>query len=219
MLRVAVLLLLLANACYYAWSQGLLAPAGLEPARQSEPQRLQQQIKPGALRIVPAGESRRTESTAGLAGSRPAECLQAGLFEEPQAAGLRQALESWPPGSWSLQATVEPARWIVYMGRYATLENVSLKKAELRQLGVSFEAPSDPSLEPGLSLGGFATQAAATEQMETLAQRGIRTAKVIQERPEVRGQMLKLAALDDGLRQRLEGITPALNGKTLRPCS
>jgi len=218
MLRLAVLLLLLANACYYAWSQGLLAAAGLEPARQTEPQRLQQQIKPEALRIVAGDEGRRTESAPGATPSRPAECLQAGLFEDAQAAGLRRALESWPPGSWSLEPAVEPARWIVYMGKYLTLENVSRKKAELRQMGVSFEPPSDPALEPGLSLGGFATQAAANEQMEALAQRGIRTARVVQERPEARGQLLKLAAVDDSLRPRLDEITPALGGKNLRPC-
>jgi hypothetical protein len=217
MLRLTALLLLLANAGYYAWSQGLLAAWGLEPARQAEPQRLHQQIKPEAVRIVPAAEVRGIEATAGVLG-KPPECLQAGLFEDAQIAGVRKALDSWPAGSWSLDAAVEPARWILYMGKYATAENVSRKKAELRQLGVSFEALSNPALEPGLSLGGFGTQAAATQQMEALAQRGVHTAKVVQERAEQRGQLLKLAALDDSLRPRLDELKPALNGKTLRPC-
>jgi hypothetical protein len=54
--------------------------------------------------------------------------------------------------------------------------------------------------------------------MEALAQRGIRTAKVVQERPEARGQLLKLPAVDDGLRARLDNLKPALNGKTLQAC-
>lgn len=218
MLRLAVLLLLLANAAYYAWSEGWLAGAGLEPVRQTEPQRLRQQIKPEALRIDAADEAKAIDATTSTAGSKAPECLQAGLFEDAQVASLRQTLETWPAGSWSLEPAVEPARWIVYMGKYLTLENVSRKKAELRQMGVSFEAPSNPSLEPGLSLGGFATQAAATEQMEALSQRGIRTARVVQERPEARGQVLKLPTLDDSLRPRLEDLKPALNGKNLRPC-
>ena len=218
MLRLAVLLLLLANAAYYAWSQGWLASAGLEPVRQTEPQRLRQQINPDALRIVAADDPKAIDATTGTAGAKAPECLQAGLLEDTQAASLRQALAAWPAGSWSLEPAVEPARWIVYMGKYLTLENVSRKRAELRQMGVSFEAPSNPSLEPGLSLGGFATQAAATEQMEALAQRGIRTAKVVQERPAVSGQLLKLGAVDDTLRARLEDLKPALNGKNLRPC-
>jgi hypothetical protein len=216
MLRLVALLLLLANAGYYAWSQGLLAAWGLAPARQSEPQRLQQQIKPEMLRVLPAEEA-RTMDPAALAARAP-ECLQAGPLEGPQAAAVRQSLDSWPAGSWSLETGVEPARWILYMGKYAAAENVSRKKAELRQLGVSFEALPDPSLEPGLSLGSFASQAAAAQQLEALAQRGVQTAKVVQERPESRGQMLKLASVDDSLRARLDELKPALGTKTLRPC-
>ena len=36
MLRLAVIALLLANAGYYAWSQGLLRPLGYAPQEQSE---------------------------------------------------------------------------------------------------------------------------------------------------------------------------------------
>jgi hypothetical protein len=217
MLRLAVLLLLLANAAYYAWSQGWLATAGLEPVRQAEPQRLRQQIKPDALRLMGPEEAKGIDGAAGAA-VKVAECLQAGPIEDSQAAGVRQALEALPPGSWSMEPTTEPARWIVYMGKYLTVENVSRKKAELRQMGVSFEPPANPSLEPGLSLGGFATQAAANAQMEVLAQRGIRTAKVVQERPEMRGLLLKLPVVDEGLRGRLDPVKSALNGKTLQPC-
>lgn len=55
MLRLAVLLLLLANAGYYAWSHGLLQGLGLAPAATTEPQRLQQQIDPQNLRLLPPG--------------------------------------------------------------------------------------------------------------------------------------------------------------------
>jgi len=215
MLRLIVLALLLANAAYFAWSQNLLAPWGIAPAQQSEPHRLDQQIKPQALRILSNEEARRIE-VAGT--TRPPECLQSGPMEDAQAVGLRAALESWPAGSWTLEPGVEPPRWLVYMGKYLAVENVTRKKAELRQMGVFFEALANPSLEPGLSLGGFATEAEAVRQLEVLSQRGVRTAKVVQERPEVRGQVLKLPALDDALRARLDELKPALAGKTLRPC-
>jgi hypothetical protein len=218
MLRLTVLLLLLANAAYFGWSQGLLAPWGIAPAEQSEPQRLGQQIRPQALRILGSEEARSLDVAAAGPTSRPQECLQAGLFEQGQLAGLKQVLEPWPAGSWVLEPALEPAHWIVSMGKYPDAENVSRKKAELRQIGVSFEDLSQPSLEPGLSLGGFATEAAARQQMDALAQRGVRSAKVVQERPELRGQVLKLPAVDDSLRPRLEELRTALNGKNLRPC-
>ena len=67
MLRLVVLLLVLANAGYFAWSQGLLAAWGFAPAATGEPQRLRQQIKPEALRILREEEARRLAADAGPA--------------------------------------------------------------------------------------------------------------------------------------------------------
>lgn len=217
MLRLLVLLLLLANAGFYAWSEGLLLSWGLGPAQQSEPQRLGQQIRPDAIRVLRADEARRLE-TAVAAAARPPECLQAGPLEEAQLNAVRPLLASWPAGSWNLEPVAEPARWIIYMGKYASDENVNRKKGELRQLGISFEPLSNPALEPGLSLGGHASEADANRQLESLVARGVRTARVVQERPEVQGQKLVLPALDEGLRPRAEELRAALNGKALRPC-
>lgn len=54
MLRGLVLVLVLANGMYFAWTRGALAAFGAQPARfaQREPQRLAQQVRPGMLRIV-----------------------------------------------------------------------------------------------------------------------------------------------------------------------
>ncbi|HYF43608.1 MAG TPA: SPOR domain-containing protein [Ramlibacter sp.] len=216
MLRLVVILLLLANGGFYAWSQGLLLPLGMGPAQQAEPQRLAQQVRPEAMRIATGDEAKRLEASA--AAPRPAECMVAGPLDEAAAEPLRQALQSWPPSAWTLEPVTEPARWIVYMGKYAAVENVTRKKAELRQLGVSFETLSNPALELGLSLGGFATEGAANQHLERLAERGVRTARVVQERPELRGQRLLLPALDEGLRARLDELRPLLNGRPLRPC-
>lgn len=217
MLRLIVLVLLLANGGYFAWSQGYLLPWGLGPAQQSEPQRLQQQVRPESVRILPPDELRRAETVAAQA-PRPPECLQSPALDEAQLAPLRTALESWPAGSWSFEPVVEPARWIVYMGRYAGVEQVARKRAELRQLGISFESLSNPELEPGLSLGSYPSEAAAGRQLQSLAERGVQTARVVQERPEQRGQRLLLPAVDDNLRPRLAELAAPLNTKTLRSC-
>ena len=216
MLRLIVLFLLLANGAYFAWAQGLLAAWGVAPAQQSEPQRLAQQIRPEALKVLPADEARRVEVATGL--PKPAECLQAGPLEDAQAAPLRASLASWPAGSWSLEPTVEPAHWIVYMGKYPTIEAVNKKKAELRYLGVSFQSVLNPALEFGLSLGGFRTENEANRLLGELSQRGVRTARVVAERPELRGQLLKFPTVDETLRPRIEELKTILAGKPLRAC-
>jgi len=54
MLRLLILLLLLANATYLAWSQHWLADLGAwaAPARQHEPARAAQQIKPELVTLL-----------------------------------------------------------------------------------------------------------------------------------------------------------------------
>lgn len=216
MLRLAVLLLLLANAGYYAWSEGLLLQWGFGPLTQAEPHRLEQQIRPDAIRVLPREEVRRLE--ANTTATRGPECLQAGPLDDGAAEPLRRVLADWPATGWMLEPVTEPGRWIVYMGKYPDAESVERKKGELRQIGVSFEPLSNPDLEPGVSLGGYPTQDAANQQLERLAARGVRTARVVQERPELRGQRLTLSAVDDTLRARLDELRPALGGNPLRPC-
>lgn len=239
MLRFLVLVLLLANAGYYAWSQGLLQSWGLAPVQQAEPQRLQQQIQPEALRIVGAkapppvvAPASGTEAAESPASAEPAstasvpvasapsagECLQAGVFDEEQADALRRAAAALPQGSWSLQRTTIAGRWMVYMGRFADGDALAKKRAELREIGVPFDRPNNASLEPGLSLGRFSTEDAAQRGLSNLAAKGVRTARVVQERPDAPGFMLRLPAVDEALRAQVEALRPALAGKTLRPC-
>ena len=54
MLRFLVLLLVLLNAVYFAWSQHMLQAYGFAPLQQGEPERLNQQIRPELLIIEPA---------------------------------------------------------------------------------------------------------------------------------------------------------------------
>jgi hypothetical protein len=218
MLRSFVLILLLANGIYFAWSQGLLKDWGFAPAEVSEPHRLTQQIRPEAIRLLRSDEVRRIETTP-VALPRPPECLVAGGFDEAQTTALRRGLETGlPGGSWEIEATNEPGRWIVYMGRYPNEQALAAKRAELSTLKLTFERLKDPALEPGLSLGTFAAKGDAETALAALSKRGVRTAKVLQERGEPASWLLKLAAVDDALRPRLEELKPFLAGKPLRAC-
>ena len=218
MLRFFVLLLILANGAYFAWAGSHFASFGFAPTQQTEPLRIQAQINPGAIRLLNAQEAKRVEALAALPAPKPAECLQSGLLDASQASAVRAAAASLPPNAWSLQEGLEPARWIVYMGKYANADALAKKKVELRELRLSFDTLKNTALEPGLSLGAYTTQAQANETMAKLASRGVRTAKVVQELPERKGQVLKLAAVDDALRAQLDSIKSVIGVNGLVVC-
>ena len=211
MLRFIVLLLILVNGAYLAWAQGHLAGLGLAPAAQTEPHRVQAQIKPGAVRLLSASEAKRVEALAAAPPPQAPECLQSALLDAAQASVVKAAMASLPAGSFSLQEGTEPARWIVYMGKYATADALAKKKTELRDLKVSHEALKNASLEPGLSLGLFPTQAQANAALAQLVSRGVRTARVVQEWPDRTGFVLKLFAANDSVLSQLAGIGLQLN--------
>ena len=217
MLRFLVLLLLLVNGAYFSWSQGLLSAYGFAPPTQSEPQHLDQQIRPQSIRLLSPEEERGLTQPVALAAS-PADCLQSGLLSDAQGTALRPILARWPVGSWTLAQAQKPEHWIVYMGRYASAEVLGKKKTELRQRGVAFEALTNGALEPGLSLGGFDDQASADRALAELTRRGVRTAHVVQEHPPVPGWQLKLPAVDASLRSQLDGLHSVLAGNELHAC-
>lgn len=218
MSRLLVLLLVLLNAGYFAWSQGLLRAYGFAPVLQTETYRLTQQIRPERLRILSANEARGLELAAPTA-LPSADCLQAGLFDETQAAALRRSAQSvLPAGSWRLDAAIEPARWIVYMGKYPDAQTLLKKRAELAALNLRFEPLTNPALDFGLSLGSFDTEARANAGLAALTQQGVPTAQVVQERPELQGMVFRVPLVDAALKARLSDLNPALAGKPLRAC-
>jgi hypothetical protein len=72
-------------------------------------------------------------------------CLQAGPFDEQQVGALRSAVAGLPAGSWRLDGTALPSRWMVYIGRLADADAVRAKRAELRALGWTPISPARAS--------------------------------------------------------------------------
>lgn len=247
MLRIAFLLLLLANAGYYLWSHGHLAGIGMAPVAQTEPQRLQQQIKPEALRIpapaapapaaapasaaaasavaAPAAPAPAVEPPAPapappppVAAREPASCLQASGIDERHADNIRRALAQVPRNQWELIGTHQAGRWMVYMGRFADAEALERKRAELRALKIDYDRAGG-ALEPGLSLGRFSTEEAATRQLAAFARQGVRTARVVQERPEINTYALRLPRATASFKAEVEALAGRhLEARALRAC-
>ncbi len=219
MLRLLVLLLLVANTGYFAWGSGMLRAYGLGPTPQQEPQRLQQQVRPDALRVLSHSELQRVEEQL-KADQAPRECLQAGPLDAATATAVRKLLEAQLPASaWQLETTRTSARWLVYVGKFPNADALAKKKAELIALGVKPEAVRNPALEPGLSLGAADTRKDAEALLARLAPKGIRTARVVQEREESQAATLKLPAISESTRAQLGDLKTALGSRTLLPCN
>lgn len=232
-LRHIVLVLLLANLGFWAWSEGWLGGLGLAPVQQAEPERLTRQVRPEAVTLGP-GTPADTTATEAAPTPAPAPapqpaptpppaapapvatvCLQAGPFDARQADALRTAAAALPDGSWRLDSGQLPGRWMAYIGPLADADAVASKRAELVQRGIDVDRPGS-ALEPGLSLGRFSTREAAERAQEELTRRGIESVRVVPERLDTPVYTLRLPRVDAELRARLDALP--LAGRELRPC-
>lgn len=226
MLRALVALLLLANLAYFAWSRGHLGQLGLPAQTTGEPQRLGQEIRPDTIRLLngPKPEAPAattvTPAAAPVPSADPTACYEANGFTPAQAELLRAELRllNWGAEAWQLNEQRSAGRWIVYMGRYDSAEQATRKKAELRALGVEYRDVNTPGLTPGLALGTYSSEEAARTALRQVEGSGVRTARVVQERPESVSHQLRLPAITEAQRNQLNGLREAMAGKALQPC-
>lgn len=218
MLRSLVLVLLLANAGFYAWSHGLLNEFfGAPQDTQREPQRLKQQVNadqltvvapPGAASAAPptrpaSGEAATPASSpdTATAGSNAGRtiCVEAGPFTAAEHAQVEATLKPvLGATAWNTETIAVPGQWMAYMGPYADADMLARKLTELRRIkGLSFEEIHAPaSLSPGLSLGRYGSLDEANAALNALKLRGIRTARVVTVRQAVEVQVVRVAQAD-----------------------
>jgi hypothetical protein len=237
MLRLFALLLLVANGLFFAWSNGYLSSWGLTSASKNESFRVNEQIEPERIVIrqkdapatnnlpalTPTPALRTVATTPQTPIAATTSCMTAGAFNDKQSAVLKQTLSTKLPDlRWRFDTVTVPARWIVYMGKYPNIAARDLKKSQLDQIKVSYEILTEGNLEPGLSLGSHPTQAAANQSLQQLFKQGVRTARVLQETPEQKGQTLVVPAVDDTNRAKLNAvyatIATQLANKSLQIC-
>lgn len=230
MLRLSLLALLIANAGYLAWSQGWMATLGWAPEVQSEPHRLLQQVRPDVLRIVPppAPEAVTAAIHTPPPPTEPVEeilpevtvCLQSDALDEAHFQALKPELQAsdLPPSSWAFAPIAVNGRWMVYLGKFANEMALEKRRAELRTRKISYDRAGG-SLELGLSLGRFASEEAATRELSHMVGQGVRGARVVQERAPHTLYQLRLENATAAQRQILQALQPALQGKTMLPCT
>lgn len=226
MLRFALLVLLIANAGYLAWSQGWMATLGWTPEAQSEPYRLKQQVRPDVLSITPPEPVVAMPSTAAL-NTEPNEeilpeetlCLQSESMDEAKSQKLQRALQhsDLPTNSWEILPSSVSGRWMVYLGSFPNESALEKRKADLRSRKIAYDRAGG-SLELGLSLGRFATEEAATRELRNMLNQGVRGARVVQERAPQTVYALRLSQATLAQRHLLKNMSQALDGKAINPC-
>lgn len=220
MLRAIVLLLLLANLGFYAWTQGQLdGVVGVRAQGDREPERLVRQVRADSVRILPASA---TTAPAGGPGEPALACLEAGPYTPAQITTAEAALQSaLPPGSWSSVKNELPAVWMVYMGKYPNREGLQKKEDELKRMKVPYEELRNaPEFEVGLSLGRFDNKDSAEKALTELTQRGVRTARVAQLSAPGVSHALRIPRADDALWAQVMALkSDALLGRPFGSCS
>jgi hypothetical protein len=214
MLRALLLLLLLANALFFVWTRGWLAPAWPPPGRgDHEPGRLTAQVRPETVVVVtPAAAA---AAGAAAAAARPV-CLEAGPLSdaeiEPAIAALTEA--GVPEGKWQRERVERPGTWAVYFGRFADDAALRAKQDELSRLKLAPQpVTAPPELVPGLMFAPAARREDADAALAALAQRGVRTARVVALPPPPPQHWLRAAQADADLQARLLALkSPALAG-------
>lgn len=260
MLRSLVLILLIVNAAFFAWSKGWLNQiVGVQPDAQHEPQRMAQQIHadkivvqvPGAAKAdkaarkgsaaaadvasaanaasgpasgasatsLPAYAASSTPTAASsptvaakatpAADSKDTKCVEAGPFNASEYAGLEANLKPiLPAGSWSSRTVAIQGLWLVYMGPYADADMLERKQAELRRIkGLNFEEVRTPAhLALGIALGRFNKQDDAEAGLTTMRNRGIRTARIVNVRPNMEVQVLRVPRASVGMQVTLASM-------------
>jgi len=234
-LRALVVALLLANIVFYTWSQGALdGVLGTRSIGDREPERVNRQVRPEVVRVLPPGaasaaaavgdsasNAASSPAAAVVATSPPLACLEAGPFSDAALTAAQAAARgALPDATLSVVKNTTPATWMVYMGRYADLEALKKKEEELKRRRLSYEpVRGNAALTPGLSLGRFDDRNDASKALEQFAQQGIRTARIVEFTPATTSQMLRIEKADAALAGTALGLKAPALGKGFAPCA
>jgi hypothetical protein len=271
LLRAFVVVALAANVLFFAWSQGALGFVGLAPATQRDPARLEQQVRPKAMRVLtpaqaaavtaPAPATAATNAAAtttvgpplpvaeaasapaaAVAASGPSTaapqaaapagasaCLDIGPLEGNAAIdGVEQALVAvLPTRGWKREQRAAGSEQYAVFVPVLSREAARQRRDELVKLKLAFEAIEIevPDGKSSAKLGGYAlarhdSEAAALAALDSLRERGLRTARVVPMRgPDTPRTWLRLERLTAVQADAVRALAPAqLGGAATSEC-
>lgn len=214
MLRALLILLLAANAAFFAWTQGWLDTiTGLRAQGDREPERLQQQQHPERLTLVSPQNAKALQTRA---------CLELGPVDGNEALrGLQAQLDKAgvAAGEWQDIASEVAGVWAVATIKFPNKEFQTRKEETYKRLKISYEYLSGPADEmPSMLLSRHASEKAAADQVEALSQRALKGLRVLPLQAPKAQHLLRFAQADGGLQARLAAIKNG-GSLSLKPCA
>lgn len=180
-MRILVFLLILSNLLFFAWTHDYL---GL--SREPDAYRAREQLHADQLRIVstdqPPPEAERKEKAPKQA-ERPAgeACLLLADMSPADAESLEAMFAEKLPGSKVVRTTTPgSASYWVNIPPLKSKREADNKVAELKKFGIKeyFVVQENGPNNLAISLGLFSTQEAAAGALESLREKGVRSARV-----------------------------------------
>lgn len=221
-MKLAFLLLVLANLALYAWQQGVF---GTLPDTGREPGRVAQQIAPERIRVLTPAEVEQLKAKAReQAAAKQAQavfslaaldlasgqaCAEFGDFPINEAARVRARLDALELGDRLSVRSVELPGWImVYLPPFKTRAEADRAAAELRKQGVRdyVVLGENTPLRNGIALASFKDPELAKSHLADLEKRGVKGARVAEKPPALQGTRFTIKALDAPTVEKLQAL-------------
>lgn len=213
-MRTLFLLLLFANAAFFAWSR-YVAP----PESAADPAPLGRQVEPEKLRIIAARDLPPPPPPKPAAVAT--QCLEWGSFTLADAPRAEKTLEPLALGPRLAQRqTEETAGWWVFIAPQANRPAALKKAAELKGLGIEdyFVVQEEGANRWALSLGVFRTEESAQARLAALRRQGVRSAQAAPRETLVAKIWLQVKSVDAALEAKLKEIALQIDGSELKTC-
>jgi hypothetical protein len=225
-MRVFLLLLILCNLAYFAWTQFF--------SREGSAERhlVEQQINRDAIRLLGPAQvaaltvarkepPKEAEKEPDREGGKVQACLEWGSLNTSDVAKAEEALASLSLDKRPVQRRVDDtARFWVFMPPQPTRAGAQQKAGELRRLGVQefFIIQDEPRDRFTISLGVFRSEEAAKKRLEVLRAQGVRSAQVGLRDTAVQRVFFQLQNVSEAQSARLDAIRQGFAGSEVKEC-
>lgn len=218
MLRPIVLLLLVLNLLFFAWSQGWVERVTGQPVHAGrEPERLNRQVAAESIKVVPAS------ALATRAAAVAPVCLESTLLQGD--AGLSAAVGALqqagiPAEAYMDQRTDVPGVWAVVTIRMGSSDFQARKEATLKRLNIAFEPLTGfPDEDPSLLISRHDSPDAAQKALDALGKRFIKGLRVLQIAAPGSMHRLRIERADAALQARLAELKDPALGSGFAACA